>query len=409
MDESAAMGMSFKFHGTKVHNLDLSPPHHSLWRCGSLRCLEALPSPPSLLDPSNRINHTMRWNKAAVAFWAVAARTRAFGIVTQPSSTCPAATSTRRTTLPWLTTRRGGSAFSSSSSSVCLSTATAAADTATAEAPIEYFRKDYAPLPYTVEKVRMDFSIGDSSTTVTTELDLALLSETTSITLDGDAETITLQDVHWKTASGEDVPLVEGKDYTTTDASLTITTVPKESKSLTLVTTVSLDPSQNTALSGLYTSGNMVSTQCEAMGFRRITYYPDRPDIMAVFERVRIETPNSDSDDTVLLSNGNLVEQGTTTDNKYAIWSDPFPKPSYLFALVAGKQLQVLDDTFVTRSGRTVKLRMYADSNVNQLQYAMAALQRSMQWDEERFGLEYDLDIFHVVAVSDFNMGAMGA
>ncbi|EDP63674.1 aminopeptidase N [alpha proteobacterium BAL199] len=164
-------------------------------------------------------------------------------------------------------------------------------------------------------------------------------------------------------------------------------------------------PQENTALEGLYRSGDLYCTQCEAEGFRRITYYPDRPDVMAVFT-VRIE---ADKDRfPVLLANGNRVETGDLPFGRhYAEWHDPFRKPAYLFAMVAG-DLGCVEDRFVTRSGRDVTLRIYVDhGNEDRTGHAMESLKRSMKWDEEVYGLEYDLDIFMIVAVSAFNMGAM--
>ena len=164
-------------------------------------------------------------------------------------------------------------------------------------------------------------------------------------------------------------------------------------------------PDKNTALEGLYrTSGNFC-TQCEAEGFRKITYYLDRPDVMARFT-TRIEANRIDC--PVMLSNGNLVEEGAVgNDRHFAVWEDPFPKPCYLFALVAG-DLVFLQDSFTTRSGRVVDLRIYVEErNADKCDHAMISLQKSMAWDEEVFGLEYDLDTFMIVAVDDFNMGAM--
>jgi aminopeptidase N len=174
----------------------------------------------------------------------------------------------------------------------------------------------------------------------------------------------------------------------------------------TLETVVEIIPEDNTQLSGLYKSGAMYCTQCEAMGFRRITYYPDRPDNMAVFEEIRIEA--SQKDYPVLLSNGNLIDKGDLGNGRhYATWKDPFPKPSYLFCAVAGN-LGSIQDSYTTMSGRNVKLEIFSEKeNVSKLQYAMESLKRSMKWDEDKFGLEYDLDLYNIVAVNDFNMGAM--
>ena len=164
-------------------------------------------------------------------------------------------------------------------------------------------------------------------------------------------------------------------------------------------------PDANTALEGLYLSSGVFCTQCEAEGFRRITWFPDRPDVMAVY-RTRIEADREAC--PVLLGNGNLVEQGELPGGRhFAVWHDPFPKPSYLFALVAG-DLARLEDRFTTRSGREVLLEIYADAkDIDKCDHAMASLKRAMKWDEDRFGLEYDLDRFMIVAVSDFNYGAM--
>ena len=157
---------------------------------------------------------------------------------------------------------------------------------------------------------------------------------------------------------------------------------------------------------GLYRSSGTYCTQCEAEGFRRITYFPDRPDVMAVYT-TRIEAEKGEA--PVLLGNGNLTESGDVagTTRHFAVWHDPFPKPAYLFALVGG-DLGCVEDKFVTMSGREVTLRIYVEhGKEDRCTWAMDSLKRSMRWDEEVFGREYDLDIFMIVAVSDFNMGAM--
>ena len=172
-----------------------------------------------------------------------------------------------------------------------------------------------------------------------------------------------------------------------------------------LRTLVRIHPETNTSLEGLYVSGGMVTSQCEAVGFRRITFHPDRPDLLSRF-RVRIEADQTSC--PVLLSNGNCIETGPLPEGRhYAIWDDPFPKPSYLFALVAGR-LEEVRDQFTTRSGRTVQLRLHVEpGDTPYTAHAMASLKRSMLWDEQRYGLEYDLDEFNIVAVRHFNMGAM--
>ena len=182
-----------------------------------------------------------------------------------------------------------------------------------------------------------------------------------------------------------------------------------------LRTLVRIHPETNTSLEGLYVSGGMVTSQCEAVGFRRITFHPDRPDLLSRF-RVRIEADQASC--PVLLSNGNCIETGQlppapnsegaeAAQRHFAVWDDPFPKPSYLFALVAG-QLEEVRDQFVTRSGRSVQLRLHVEpGDAPYTAHAMASLKRSMFWDEQRYGLEYDLDEFNIVAVRHFNMGAM--
>lgn len=192
-------------------------------------------------------------------------------------------------------------------------------------------------------------------------------------------------------------------DYTRTEAGITIADVPDGA--FTLTSTVAIAPAENTRLEGLYRSNGIYCTQCEAEGFRRITFFPDRPDVMTTYT-VTIRGPKADC--PVMLSNGNLIESRDLPDGRHeTVWEDPFPKPSYLFALVAG-DLAHIADRFTTRSGREVDLRIYIEhGNENRAGYAMDALIRSMKWDEDRFGLEYDLGIFNIVAISDFNMGAM--
>jgi len=172
-----------------------------------------------------------------------------------------------------------------------------------------------------------------------------------------------------------------------------------------VTTEVEIEPEKNTALEGLYAAGSSLLTQCEAEGFRKITWFPDRPDVMATY-RVRLEADQSRY--PVLLSNGNLVDSGELDAGRhFAIWDDPFPKPSYLFALVA-TDLAVVEDHFETASGREVALKVYSEpENLHRLDYAMDSLKRAMRWDEERWGLEYDLDVYHIIATHDFNMGAM--
>ena len=193
-------------------------------------------------------------------------------------------------------------------------------------------------------------------------------------------------------------------DYQVTDRNLTIAKLPAGPFKLEIVTVC--NPKANAALTGLYLSKGIYCTQCEAQGFRRITYFLDRPDVLATYT-VRIEADRTET--PVLLSNGNPLERGTLDGGKrhYAVWRDPHPKPCYLFALVGGN-LASLASTFTTRSGRKVDLTIYVEpGKEGRCAWAMDSLKRSMRWDEERFGREYDLDVFNIVAVSDFNMGAM--
>jgi len=191
-------------------------------------------------------------------------------------------------------------------------------------------------------------------------------------------------------------------DYILQDHDLIIENCPDE-MILSIVTRI--EPQNNTQLSGLYRSNHLFCTQCEAEGFRRITYFLDRPDVLAVYT-TRITADKNQY--PVLLSNGNLVESGDSPEGRHwAVWHDPFKKPSYLFALVAG-HLDFVQDEFLTCSGRTVDLRIYVEpGNEDKCAHAMTSLKESMRWDEEIYGREYDLDIFMIVAVSDFNMGAM--
>jgi len=199
-----------------------------------------------------------------------------------------------------------------------------------------------------------------------------------------------------------DAKPLASSDYTLGAESLTI---PRVSERFVLEVETEIRPQDNTSLEGLYKSSGNFCTQCEAEGFRKIIYFLDRPDVMA---RYTTSIVADKARYPVLLSNGNLVETRELSGGRHlARWDDPFPKPSYLFALVAGN-LECYEDRFVTASGRTVTLRIYVEAgNVPKCRHAMESLKKAMRWDEERFGREYDLDIFNIVAVSDFNMGAM--
>jgi aminopeptidase N len=257
--------------------------------------------------------------------------------------------------------------------------------------------KDYRPPEWLVDTVSLDVWLHPTGTRVRAALRLRpnAASAAAPLVLDGDG----LRLVSLK-LDGTAVP--DGNFVATPDG-LTIPQPPNRPFTLEVETIV--DPSANTQLSGLYRSSGTYCTQCEAEGFRRITYFPDRPDVMAVYT-TRIEADKAET--PVLLANGNLIEAGDASDGRhFAVWHDPHPKPSYLFALVGGN-LAVVEDRFVTLSGRNVTLRIYVEpGKEGRCGYAMDSLKRAMRWDEDVFRREYDLDIFMIVAVSDFNMGAM--
>jgi aminopeptidase N len=257
------------------------------------------------------------------------------------------------------------------------------------------YLKDYAPTPYIISHVELNVYLADESTLVRSVLSVAQRGNTQAeLALHGEGLSLHAVEIDGVTLSPS--------QYDYTNDVLTISKVP--AKPFELVVTQSCNPKANTALSGLYLSNNMFCTQMEAEGFRRFAFMYDRPDAMATY-RVRLEAATSLP---VLLSNGNLVETGAVgTDRHYAVWHDPHPKPTYLFALVAG-DLASVQDTFTTSEGRAVSLGIYVEQGKeDRCAWAMEALKASMRWDEERFGLAYDLDVFNIVAVSDFNMGAM--
>ncbi|MDQ6436912.1 aminopeptidase N [Mesorhizobium sp. LHD-90] len=257
--------------------------------------------------------------------------------------------------------------------------------------------EDYRPSDYLIPRTELSFVLSPDATQVTATLAIRRRdqrAQAAPLVLDGDG-----LDLRGAWLDGK--PLPEA-DYSATSDKFILHSPPEEF-SLTLETVIV--PSKNTALMGLYRSNGVYCTQCEAEGFRRITYFLDRPDILSVYT-VRVEADRKEA--PLLLSNGNPVENGDLGGGRhYAVWYDPFPKPSYLFALVAG-DLGVVADRFVTASGREVALGIYVEHGKQaRAAYAMDALKRSMTWDEEVFGREYDLDVFNIVAVSDFNMGAM--
>ena len=263
-------------------------------------------------------------------------------------------------------------------------------------APKETFLADYLVPNYLVDNVALYFDLGRAETTVRSVLSMRRnpLGQGGDCVLDG--EKLTLKSIK---IDGREL---QGNEYLRTDKALLISKVPEQ---FDLEIEVLIHPDKNTALEGLYHSGRLLCTQCEAEGFRRITYYPDRPDIMAVFT-VSIEAEKADW--PIMLSNGNLEQKGQLENGRHWVsWHDPHPKPSYLFALVAG-DLHIQKDSFVTTSGRKVALEIYVDvENSHKCDHALMSLKQAMKWDEERYGREYDLDIFMIVAVNDFNMGAM--
>jgi len=257
--------------------------------------------------------------------------------------------------------------------------------------------KDYRPPDWLVEAVLLDVSLHPTAARVRATLTLKPNARSASAPLILNGDGLSLISLKL------DGHVLADDSYTATPESLTIPQPPNRLFRLEIETLV--DPSANTQLSGLYRSNGTYCTQCEAEGFRRITYFPDRPDVMAVYT-TRIEADQTE--EPVLLSNGNLVDSGKAPNGRhFAVWHDPHPKPSYLFALVGGDLARV-EDKFITRSGRSVTLRIYVEhGKEGRCAYAMNSLKRAMRWDEETFAREYDLDIFMIVAVSDFNMGAM--
>jgi aminopeptidase N len=257
--------------------------------------------------------------------------------------------------------------------------------------------EDYRPPDWLVEAVELDVSLHPTAARVRATLALKPNGGAPApLTLDGDGVRLV--------ALKLDGVALPAEQFVATPDRLTIAQPPQRPFRLEIETLV--DPSANTQLSGLYRSGAIYCTQCEAEGFRRITYFPDRPDVMAVYT-TRVEADKAEA--PVLLANGNLTASGDVagTSRHFAVWHDPFPKPSYLFALVGGK-LGHVEDRFRTMSGRDVTLRIYVEpGKEDRCAHAMDSLKRSMRWDETAFGREYDLDIFMIVAVSDFNMGAM--
>ncbi|KTR04942.1 aminopeptidase N [Aureimonas ureilytica] len=259
--------------------------------------------------------------------------------------------------------------------------------------------EDYRPTDFAIHHVEMLVRLMEGAAEVVTDITLERrpeTSETAPLVLDGDE--LVLTGLH---LNGEPVT---AEQFDASPDQLTVRGLPARGRFVLRVET-RLSPETNTQLMGLYRSNGVWCTQCEAEGFRRITYFLDRPDVLATY-RVRLEADRASA--PVLLANGNPMESGELDGSRhFAVWDDPHPKPSYLFALVAG-DLDPLEDRFTTASGRNVKLVIFTEKGLShRATYAMDALKRSMVWDERRFGREYDLDVFNIVAISDFNMGAM--
>ncbi|MFJ7788093.1 aminopeptidase N [Pseudomonas sp. NPDC096925] len=266
------------------------------------------------------------------------------------------------------------------------------------EQPQVIYLKDYQAPEYLIDETHLTFELFEDHTLVHAQLVMrrnpARGAGLPPLELDG-------QQLELLRASLDDQELQPGEYQLDADS---LTVQPKAER-FTLDTSVKIHPESNTALEGLYKSGKMFCTQCEAEGFRKITYYLDRPDVMSTFTTTVIAEQHRYP---VLLSNGNPIGSGPAEDGRHwATWEDPFMKPAYLFALVAG-DLWCVEDSFTRQSGRDVTLRIYVEpENIDKCDHAMVSLKKSMRWDEEVYGREYDLDIFMIVAVNDFNMGAM--
>ena len=262
--------------------------------------------------------------------------------------------------------------------------------------PQPVYRRDYRAPAYWIDRTWLDFQLYEDHVLVESRLQLRRNPQSAAAAV---------LELH-----GCDLVLLElaldGRSLTPQDYELTpdLLRLPAPAERFELRSVTRLLPQQNTALEGLYQSRVMLCTQCEAEGFRKITWYLDRPDVMSVFS-VRIEADAASC--PVLLSNGNCCDAGVLGSRHWVLWQDPFPKPAYLFALVAGR-LDCVEDRFITRSGREVALKIFVESgDLDKCGHAMQSLQRAMRWDEQAFGREYDLDVFNIVAVDDFNMGAM--
>ena len=264
-------------------------------------------------------------------------------------------------------------------------------------APAATRLEDYAPPPFLVDEVDLDFELDETLTRVRARLEIRrnpAAVRAADLVLDGRGLETRAVRIDSEAVSGSRIEIAA--------ETLTVRDAPD---AFVLDTEVTIRPGANKSLEGLYASSGNLCTQCEAEGFRKITWFLDRPDVMA---RYRTRITADPRRFPVMLSNGNDIDRGVLDDGRrYVVWEDPFPKPSYLFALVAGR-LECVEDAFTTRSGRKVALRIYVQAhNVDRCDHAMRSLKRAMRWDEAVYGLEYDLDLFMIVAVDDFNMGAM--
>ncbi len=266
--------------------------------------------------------------------------------------------------------------------------------------PQTVYLKDYTPPEYLIETVELNFDLDEQLTIVRSSLSLQRNPQSKHQNL---ALSLMGEELQLISLAIDGVSLDED-EYTLDKESLLIHKVPQD-RAFQLKIENSISPAANTALEGLYLSSQMLCTQCEAQGFRKITWFLDRPDVMS---RYKVTLSAAKDKYPVLLSNGNKIAGGDIDQNRHWVtWEDPFAKPSYLFALVAG-QLEAVSDEFVTHSGRRIELQIFVEShNVDKCAHAMQSLKNAMRWDEETYGLEYDLDLYMIVAVDHFNMGAM--
>ncbi|MDD2738276.1 MAG: aminopeptidase N [Methylomonas lenta] len=266
--------------------------------------------------------------------------------------------------------------------------------------PQTVYLKDYTPPEYLIDSVELDFDLDAQHTRVNSRLTMRRNPESTAA---GVSLVLTGEELELISIQLDGNPLTES-DFTINLETMTINQVPQQ-RAFVISIENRINPKANTALEGLYLSSSMLCTQCEAQGFRKITWFLDRPDVMTRFKTTltadKIHYP-------VLLSNGNKIGHGNLANNRHWVsWEDPFAKPCYLFALVAG-QLECVSDSFTTISGREIALEIFVEQhNVDKCAHAMQSLKNAMRWDEDSYGLEYDLDLYMIVAVDHFNMGAM--